>query len=198
MNNHRTSQQLVGLILAIVVLASSLHAQRRNAPPKRPGSAEAAEPAPTFDSLLAAESYKVYCELGAVGGLVRSPAVNDLLDPLMKLGRPPKEFKTLVKWVNAHADILAGSRMMVAGWPSRPKLPNVLVAVEFSSPEEAKKFYPELRDFLPKLLPAPSPEPASTQTPASNPRIVLSAKPSVEVAPMTGPQRMGAVAEREA
>ena len=59
----------------------------------------------------------------------------------------------MVKWLNAHAEVLAGSRMLVAGWPSRPKLPEVIVAIEFSSTEEAKKFYPELRDFLPTLLP---------------------------------------------
>ena len=60
-----------------------------------------------------------------------------------------------MKWLNAHAEVLAGSRMMIAGWPSRPNLPNVLIAIEFASPEEAKKFYPELRDFLPSfcLLP---------------------------------------------
>ncbi|HEY0431130.1 MAG TPA: DUF3352 domain-containing protein, partial [Pyrinomonadaceae bacterium] len=106
------------------------------------------------------DSFKVYCEVRAVGGLVRSPAVNDLLEPLLKLGRPPKEFKTLLKWLDAHAEALAGSRVMIAGWASRPKLPSVLAAIEFSSPEEAKKFHAELRDFIPKLLPTPTPAPS--------------------------------------
>ncbi len=97
--------------------------------------------------------------------MIRSSAVNDLLDPLLKLGGPPDEFKTVVKWLNAHADVLAGSRMLVAGWPSRPNLPKILIAIEFSSSEEAKKFYPELRGFLPTLLPAPTP--TATPTPAA-------------------------------
>lgn len=102
--------------------------------------------------------------------MIRSSAVNDLLDPVMKLGGPPKEFKTMVKWLNAHAEVLAGSRMLVAGWPSRPKLPEVIVAIEFSSAEEAKKFYPELRDFLPTLLPTPTPTPTPTPDLAPQPQ----------------------------
>jgi len=167
MSNYKRSQRLVGLFVAIVILASPLTAQqRRNADPKKPAAAETPEPPPTFDTLLSADSYKVYCEVRGVGGLIRSSAVNDLLDPVMKLGGPPKEFKILVKWLNAHADVLAGSRILVAGWPSRPKLPTVLVAIEFSSPDEAKKFYPELRGFLPTLLPTPTPTPTPSPKPA--------------------------------
>jgi hypothetical protein len=165
MQNYKLSQHLIVSILAICILASPLFGQVRNTQPKRPPAAEFSEPAPTFDSLLASESYKVYCEIRGVGGLIRSSAVNDLLDPLLKLGGPPKEFKTVIKWLNAHSDALAGSRMMVAGWPSRPELPTVLIAIEFSSPEEAKKFYPELRDFLPKILPTPTPNPSPTPAP---------------------------------
>ena len=160
MKKFKKGRRLISLAVAIVILASPLLAQQRHNAPKKPAAVP--EPAPTFDSLLAAESYKVYCEVRGVGGLIRSSAVNDLLDPVMKLGGPPKEFKAVVKWLNAHADVLGGSRMLVAGWPSRPKLPNVLVAIEFSSPEEAKKFYPELRDFLPKLLPTPTPTPVAS------------------------------------
>ena len=199
--------RLISLLIAILILASPLLAQQRRGAPKRSAAAEPAEPPPTFDSLLATESFKVYCEVRAVGGLVRSPGVNDLLDPMMKLGRPPKEFKTLVKWLNSHAEILAGSRMMVAGWPSRPNLPNVLVAIEFSSPEEAKKFYPELRDFLPKLLPTPTPPPIPSPSPLSqNPgaKPVVSASPhdaqvpsaELMVVPVATPQNIASV-ERE-
>jgi hypothetical protein len=166
MHNRRTSQRLIGLILAIIFLSSPLLAQqRRSAAPRKPAATAAPEPVPTFDTLLSADTYKVYCEIRGVGGLVRSSAVNDLLDPLLKLGGPPDEFKTVVKWLNAHADVLAGSRMLVAGWPSRPNLPKILIAIEFSSSEEAKKFYPELRGFLPTLLPAPTP--IATPTPGA-------------------------------
>ncbi|HEV7743463.1 MAG TPA: DUF3352 domain-containing protein [Pyrinomonadaceae bacterium] len=163
MKNLRTANRLIASFVTILMLATPLLAQQRRSVPKRP--AVAPEPAPTFDSLFAADSYKVYCEVRGVGGLIHSPAVNDLLDPVMKLGGPPKEFKLLVKWLGAHADALGGSRMLVAGWPSRPNLPTVIIAVEFSSPEEAKKFYPELRDFLPKFLPTPTPTPEPTPTP---------------------------------
>ncbi|HEV7798209.1 MAG TPA: DUF3352 domain-containing protein [Pyrinomonadaceae bacterium] len=167
----KSIHRLITLLLIVLFVSSPLLAQqRRNAPPRKPAVAETPEPMPTFDSLLAAESYKVYCEVRGVGGLIRSPAVNDLLDPVMKLGRPPKELKTVVKWINAHAEILAGSRMMVAGWASRPKLPTVLIAIEFSSSEEAKKFYPELRDFLPTLLPTPTPTPDPAPSPTPTPK----------------------------
>lgn len=175
----KSIHHLITLLLVFIFVSSPLMAQqRRNATPAKPAPPEASEPLPTFDTLLSADTYKVYCEVRAVGGLIRSSAVNDLLDPVMKLGGPPKEFKTIVKWLNAHADILAGSRMLVAGWPTRPKTPSVLVAIEFSSVEEAKKFYPELRDFLPTLLPTPTPTPEPTPTPtpppASKPTRVVS------------------------
>ncbi len=205
MMNFNKANRLVAAVVAIVILASPLLAQQRhNAPKKR---AAVPEPAPTFDSLLAADSYKVYCEVRGVGGLIRSSAVNDLIDPVMKLGGPPKEFKTVVKWLNAHADVLAGSRMLVAGWPSRPKLPTVLIAIEFSSPEEAKKFYPELRDFLPKFLPTPTPTPSPTPSlsPVASPTLAVSAGPSdtqdtrteLVVAPGVAPQNIGTVVKKE-
>ena len=193
MNVFSKTKHLIAPFLAITILATPLLAQQRQRAPNKPVAAP--EPAPTFDSLLAADSFKVYCEIRGVGGLIRSSAVNDLLDPVMKFGGPPKEFKTLVKWLNAHADVLAGSRMMVAGWASRPNLPNVLVAIEFSSPEEAKKFYPELRDFLPKLMPTPTPTPSPSATPAANEIQVT--RTELIVAPSTDPQKIGAVTEKE-
>jgi len=189
----------IGCVVALIMLATPLLAQQRRNAPRKPA---VPEPAPTFDSLLAADSYKVYCEIRGIGGLVRSSAVNDLLDPIMKLGGPPKEFKTVVKWLNAHADVLAGSRMMVAGWSSRPNLPNVLIAIEFSSPEEAKKFYPELRDFLPKILPTPTPPPSPTPTtvPAaavSANRSETQARTELVASSGTATQNIGRVAEKE-
>ena len=166
---------LVTLIGTLALLASPLAGQqKRTAPAKKPATRQAAQPAPTFDSLIAADTYRIYGEVRGVGGLIRSPAVKDLLDPMMKLGGPLKEFKTALKWLNAHAEVLAGSRMLIAGWPSRPKLPTVLIAIEFSSAEEAQKFEPELRGFIPTLLPTPTPSPkpspaASTDQSKPNP-----------------------------
>lgn len=159
----KATHRLITLSLVFLFVTSPLLAQqRRGAPAKKPAATETPEPVPTFDTLLAADSYKIYCEVRGVGGLIRSSAVNDLLDPVMKLGGPPKEFKAMVKWLSAHADVLASSRMLVAGWASRPNIPDVVVAIEFSSPEEAKKFYPELRDFMPTLLPTPTPAPSTS------------------------------------
>ena len=205
MKTFKKAKPLISCVVAIVIMATPLLAQQRRNAPRKPALPE---PAPTFDALLAADSYKVYCEIRGVGGLVRSPAVNDLLDPIMKLGGPPKEFKTVVKWLNAHAEVLAGSRMMVAGWASRPKLPNFLIAIEFSSPEEAKKFYPELSDFLPKLLPTPTPTPSPAPTsipvvkPASSGSEGSSETQIVTTelragAEMATPQNLAAVTEKE-
>ncbi len=163
MHSFTKTKSLFSLVVAIVIFASPLIAQqKRNAPPKKPAPAVVPEPTPTFDTLLSTETYKVYCEVRGVGALIRSSAVQDLLDPVMKLAAPPKEFKTVVKWLNAHADALAGSRMLVASWPSKLNIPNVMMAIEFSNPEEAQKFERELGGFVPTLVPTPTPRPASS------------------------------------
>ena len=99
---------------------------------------------------------------------MRAPAVNDLLEPVLKLSGSPKEFRTLINWIKAHSDALAGSRLFLAGWSTKPALPSVLIAVELPSTEEAKKFEGELRGFIPKLLakPSPSPSPSPSDGPA--------------------------------
>lgn len=168
MAKYQSSKQMISAAVAIIFFVAPLVAQRRPPAPRKPAAQSPAAkatpkpapaPAPTFDSLLAADSYRVYAEVRGVGQLIRSPAVTDLLDPMMKLGGPSKEFKALVKWLNQQADALAGARMLVASWAAQPKLPVVLVAIEFDSPEEAQKFDPKLRRFIPTLLPTPTPTP---------------------------------------
>ena len=167
MNKNRTAF-LITLISTIALLVSPVIGQpKRTAPLKKPAARQAPQPVPTFDNLIAADTYRIYGEVRGVGGLIRTPAVKDLLDPMMKLGGPPKEFKTALKWLNAHAEVLASSRMLIAGWPSRPKLPTVVIAIEFSSAEEAQKFEPELRGFIPTLLPTPTPSPKPSPTAAA-------------------------------
>jgi hypothetical protein len=180
-NEHRIAF-VAAFVIAFVLLTSSVIAQqRRGAPAKRTAPRQAAQPAPTFDSLLAADSYRIYGEVRGVGGLIRSPAIKDLLDPVFKLtfGGPPKEFKATLKWLNAHSDVLAGSRMMVAAWPARPKLPTILIAIEFSSAEEAQKFEPELRGFIPTLIP-PTPTPTPDVSPAQEKSKVASPKSNAD------------------
>jgi Protein of unknown function (DUF3352) len=155
----RKTAHAVILLIVLILLATPLSAQRRRpSPPKPQPPAQPAQPAPTFETLLAADSFKIYGEVRGVGQSLRSGGVNDILDPIISFSSPPKEMKTLVKWLTSQADTLATSRLMVVGWPSRPKLPNVLAAIEFASAEEAQKFEPQLRSFLSTVLPAPTPE----------------------------------------
>lgn len=206
MKTQGLSQRLVSLLIATIFFASPLllvAQHRRAGTPRRPAPVAPApvEAPPTFDNLLATDSYKVYCEVRGAGGLIRSSAVTDLLDPFMKVSGGSKEFAKMIRWLDAHAEALASSRLMIAGWASRPKLPNVLIAIEFSSAEDAKKFYPELRDFLPTLLPTPTPTPSPTPTPASSPAAVLTVTPdgrsdaAVAAVAVATPRMIATVAE---
>lgn len=155
------------LRLNLLLLAFSLLTTCANAQKRRPATQKAAsappvqQPAPTFDHVLATDSYRVYVEIRNLGQLLKTPSFSDLTEPIVKVTSPPKEFQTLMKWLNSQSDSLITSRIMVASWASRPKLPNVLLAIEFPSPEEAQKFEPRLKTLLPKLFPAPKPETAS-------------------------------------
>ena len=154
----------------------SAAAALKPSPPAQP-----AKPALTFETLLAADSYKIYGEVRGVGQLLRSAGVNDILDPVMKLLAPPKEFKTLVRWLNSHADELMTCRLMFAAWPSRPKLPQTLFVIEFPSAEEAQKFEPQLKEFLPKFLPTPAPHSSPSPSPGKN--VPSEAKPKETSSP---------------
>src|ERR1700737_6984 len=95
------------LLLVFLLAATSGLAQQKRTPAKIPQkTAATAQPAPTFDTLLASNRYKIYGEIRGVGQVIRSSSVNELLEPIMKLAAPPKEFKALVKWLNTHADPL--------------------------------------------------------------------------------------------
>ncbi|HYJ88503.1 MAG TPA: DUF3352 domain-containing protein [Pyrinomonadaceae bacterium] len=154
--------RILTVLLILVFLALPIAAQQKRQTPKRPPPAPVAEPVVTFDTLLTEDSYRIYSEVRNVGQLVRSTGVNELLEPIIKLSEPPKEFQTLLKWINSHADALATSRMLVASWPTKPNLPMVLIAVDFSTVDEARKFESALRRFMPKLMPKPSPSPVAS------------------------------------
>ena len=171
------------LIISVTATVPVAAQQKRRAPDKTPSKTQAAPaPAPatpvTFDTLVAADTFRVYGEARGVGQLVRSTAAIDVLEPLLKLGGPPKEFTSLVSWLRTHADHLITSRLMVAAWPTETGLPDVIVAIEFSSSEEATKFESKLNSMLAKAFPpatpstSPSPDkktnqpqPASEATP---------------------------------
>jgi hypothetical protein len=166
---------LTRLLLAFALSTTPLLAQqKRGTTPRKPAATppvvQPAEPNPTFDTLLADDRYKIYVEVRDVGQLFHSSAVGDLIGPLTKLLGPSKEFNTVLKWLDAHADSLAGSRVLVAGWPAQTSLPAAVLAIEFASPEEAQKFEPQLRRFMPTLAPATEP-PSATRAaqPLKNP-----------------------------
>ena len=112
----------ITVVFLLFISPIAVLAQRRPATPRR-APAPIVEPAVTFDTLLADDHYRIYSEMRNVGTLVRSQSFNELLDPLIKLAEPPKQFATVLKWIKAHAEPLAGSRLCVASWPSKNNLP---------------------------------------------------------------------------
>src|SRR5262245_60932123 len=99
---------IVSCFVLVIALAASAVAQRKAQQPARKQPSPAATPAPTpppptFDTLLAAETYRVYGEVRSVGQFIKSNSVNDVLEPILKLADPPKEFRTVIKWLNTHA-----------------------------------------------------------------------------------------------
>jgi hypothetical protein len=167
--NRSRMVQCVSLLLAMVLLAAPVCAQRPAAPAKTPTPREAAPraPAPTFDNLLAADSYKMYGEVRNIGQLMSTGGLGEIVDPIIKLAEPPDQFKSIIKFLKSNAEALATARLQFATWPARSDVPNAFVAIEFATNEEAAKFAPKLETFLPTVLPpVPDPTPESTESPS--------------------------------
>ena len=175
MMSTKSLSQILALLISLATFAAPLSGQQKTAPQKTnpaPPAKAVTKTAPAdhpaaIDSLLAADSYKIYGEVKNVGQLVHSGGIGDLVDPIMKLADPPKEFKALVKFLNANAETLADSRLLFATWPARPGIPNAFVTIEMSSPEDAAKFEPKLNRLLPVLLPTPAPTPSGEKNEAA-------------------------------
>jgi hypothetical protein len=162
---------IISLLTAMALFAAPLSAQQRRA-------SAPVKPLPTFDNLLAVDSYEVYGEVRNVGQLLSTGGAGEIVDPIMKLAEPPKEFQSIVKFLKANSEALATARLLFASSPARTEIPTTFVAIEFSSPEEADKFAPKLEKFLPQILP---PVPDATPTPSvseSKPNDPAQAKPS--------------------
>lgn len=158
--------RLAALLLFCTILAAPTTAQKRQAPAKpQPKPAAAPTPAPTFDNLLPADEYVIYAEVRDAGQVIRSTALNDLIEPILKFGGPPREFKSMAKWINAHAEQVMSSRMFVAAWPMNKSLPDTLIVIEFASAEDAAKFATPLNEFLPTVLPSQPPDPSTKNAP---------------------------------
>ena len=156
-------------LIAFFFFTTFATAQRRRGAPPKPQSAQPAQqPAPSFENVLATDSYRVYIEVRGVGQLLKTSSFNEVMEPIMKVASTPNGFKALLAWLNSQTDALTTSRLMVASWSARPKLPNVLLAIEFASPEEAQKFEPRLKTFLPTMFPTPEPTPSPKTSPSAN------------------------------
>ena len=180
--------KVIFLLLLTILPITTLAQQKRQTPAKpqpKVTPAPAPTPTPTFDTLLPADSYTVYVEVRGAGQFVRSSTVNELLEPVLKLAGPPKEFKSAFKWLNAHADELMTSRLLVAMWAADKNLPEGIIAVEFASAEEASKFVTPLNEFLPTVVP---PEPAAS--PSASPD---KQKPAAPPTPNFHVQRLGSL-----
>ncbi|HEX6649310.1 MAG TPA: hypothetical protein VF075_07215, partial [Pyrinomonadaceae bacterium] len=132
--NVTTRPAVTALLLVIsltISTAANTSAQQKRQTPAKPAAQTPTKPgpAPTFDTIVPAESYMIYGEVRGVGQVIRSNTLNDALEPIFKLAGPPKEFKTIVKFLNAHADDLMTSRLLVATWQMSEKVPEVLIGI---------------------------------------------------------------------
>ena len=172
-----TRPTVAALLLVALLTVTAVAQQKRPTPAKSQPKPAAAPAPPTFDTLVPDDTYTIYGEVRGVGQLIRSNVLNEALEPILKLAGPPKEFKTLVKWLQAHADELMTSRLLVAGGPVGGKdLPQAIIALEFETAEEAAKFAPPLNAMLTKVIPPetePSPETQGKKPPVTKPGYYL-------------------------
>ena len=161
--------QVVSLFVAMTLFATPLCAQQPKATPAKPAP-QAAAPTldPTFETLLSSDSYKLYGEVRNVGQLMSNGGMGDIVDPIIKLAEPPKEFNSIIKFLKTNAEALANSRLLFATWPARTGVPDAFVAIEFPTAEEAAKFAPKLETFLPGILP-PVPVATPEEKPSGQP-----------------------------
>lgn len=182
MRSPKLLGQSLALLISLATITAPLVAQPRPAPQKPKAAAPAKpaqKPAPAeqqdrqIDSLLAADTYKIYGEVKNVGTLVHTGAFAELIDPVMTLASPPKEFKTLVKFLNTNAETLANSRLVFAAWPAQAGVPDAFFVIELESAEAAAKFEPKLNKVLPAILPTPTPNPTTTPGPSDGKTAVV-------------------------
>jgi hypothetical protein len=175
----------ISILLALLMIAAPAFAQqpagKSAAPPPRQGSKPGD---PTFETLLAADAYKLYGEVRNVGQLLSTGGAGEIVEPVIKLADPGPEFKSIVAFLKKNSEALASSRLMFATWPARTDVPTLFVAIEFPTNEDAAKFAPRLEAFLPTVMPSPpvteeptsakAPKPGETATPAATPQAAKS------------------------
>jgi hypothetical protein len=149
-----TLARFISIILAIAVFTLPLRAQQPTAAPRTaPVATSEKREEPTFDTLLSADTYKMYGEVRNVGALLTTGGAGEIVEPIIKLADPGPEFKSIVSFLKKNSEALATSRLMFATWPARTDIPTTFIAIEFATPEEAAKFAPTLEKFLPTVMP---------------------------------------------
>ncbi len=103
-------RQYLSIVIAILLLVAPLLAQRPTTPPAQPQAKREAAPKipdPTFETLLGADTYKLYYEVRNVGQLLSTGGAGEIIDPIIKLANPPQEFQSIVKFLKKNEEALA-------------------------------------------------------------------------------------------
>ena len=177
MSNHRLRiNHILSVSLSLMLFAAPGLAQQPVAPAAQT-SAKLNEI--TFDDLLAVDAFKMYGEVRNVGQLLGAGGAGEIVEPIIKLAEPGKEFQSIIDFLKKNSEALTSSRLMFATWPTRTDLPNVFVAIEFPTKDEADKFAPKLEKFLPTVLPPVPVTPEASPEPKGTPAPESAASPSV-------------------
>src|SRR2546423_1405176 len=101
--------RVVSLALIAIPFCAPLRAQQ---PTPSANTANNPTTEPTFDTLLSADSYKLYGEVRNVGQLLTTGGAAEIVEPIMKLASPGPEFESMLKFVKENAEALAPARLM--------------------------------------------------------------------------------------
>src|SRR5690242_16591151 len=96
--------QFFAVVIALALFAAPLRAQQPAQPPRTAPPRQAEAEPPTFDSLLAADAYKLYGEVRNVGTLLGSGGAGEIVDPIIKLADPGPQFKSIVSFLKKNSE----------------------------------------------------------------------------------------------
>src|ERR1043166_8972637 len=130
----------------------------------------------TIEEMLSADGYGVFAEVRRVGTLARSEDLKTAVGMLGLVGTDETQpLSDLFNFVSENAEALAEARAVLAFLPTRPGLPQALVALELPTPESAAAFEPKFRRVVGQqyetvenaLAGQPAPRTQGTLKPAS-------------------------------
>jgi hypothetical protein len=118
-------------------------------PARADAQARRAEAERTIEEMLSADGYGVYVEVRRVGTLARSEDLKTAVGMLGLVGADETQpLSDLFNFVSEDAEALAEARAVLAFLPTRPGLPQALVALELPTPESAAAFEPKFRRVI--------------------------------------------------